>query len=336
MWIDELEKVTKVRQIKEKSGSVLVQPESELEFKEVIKLANQRQIKVHVIGTGENHIGEPVNADLLVSTRGLVGILESSQSDLYVRVKAGTPFRDLVRALDKSGLWIPFYHTGTVGGFSSLNFPFHYSLFYGYPRDWLIGAKSVTGLGEIIRTGDRTPKFSSGYKIWKAMSGALGKLGAYLEITLKVIPKPEETFPAQIKVSEIWKAISKGAIGITIYRKGEERAIAWFSGHSSYVRKVVQEYRQADIPKCSGSTIYSIITVRGLELENTQNINAECIVSFFGSGYSRIYNGEDLLALREKGYNVIGEKGCYRDCLPKQSETFKILKSALDPNDILI
>lgn len=48
-----------------------------------------------------------------------------------------------------------------------------------------------------------------------------------------------------------------------------------------------------------GERVYSIISTRGLERESVKEVKAECIVSYYGSGYSRVYNGEDMDKLRK-------------------------------------
>ncbi|AWR98970.1 FAD-binding protein [Metallosphaera hakonensis JCM 8857 = DSM 7519] len=335
MWIDQLEKIAPVRSSGE-SRLFVVEPRSEEEFRNVVNLIRSNGLKAHVIGTGENGIGEPVTADVYISTRRYVGISESSDSDLYVKVKSGTVFLDLLKNLERNGMWIPFWHEGTVGGFASINRPFHYSLFHGYPRDWLLGARIVTGLGEVINSGSRTPKFSSGYKIWKAMSGALGKLGIYLEHIIRVIPKPEEIFVAEIASEKVNDAIMKGASGITVFMVEKELWTAWFMGHSRFIRKVSEEYRQAEIPQCEGERITSVINSRGEEAESVRRLKAKCIVSFYGTGYSRVYNGDEVSELRKQGFKVIGEKGCRAECIPQPSQSFLLLKRALDPEGIFL
>ncbi|MCG3109808.1 hypothetical protein L3N51_02104 [Metallosphaera sp. J1] len=335
MWVDDLEKIAPLR-IGEDSRVVIVEPGTEEEFRDVVNLVRERGLKAHVMGTGRNHVGERVSADVYISTHRYTGVLESSIGDLYATVRSGTPFSELLEVLRREGLWIPFFHQGSVGGFASLNIPFHFSLFHGYPRDWLLGAKVLTGLGEVIRTGSRTPKFSSGYKVWKAMSGALGRLGLYLDVIIRAIPLPEEIFPAEIKLAQINDAILRGAVGVTIYRSESERVIAWFMGHSGYVRKVTSDYRSADVPECSGERIYSVVSTRGLERESVSDVRAECVISFYGSGYSRLYNPEDVDKIRAVGLKIIGEKGCQAECLPQPPQSFLVLKSALDPQGVFI
>ncbi len=336
MWVDDLEKIAPIKIMEDSRVSVIVEPATAEEFRDVVNLVRGRGLKAHVVGTRQSHVGEKVSADVYLSTLRYAGVLESSIGDLYATVRSGTPFRELLEVLRREGLWIPFVHEGSVGGFASLNLPFHFSLFHGYPRDWLLGARVLTGLGEVIKTGSKTPKFSSGYKIWKAMSGALGRLGVYLDVIVRVIPLPEEIFPGEIKPEQINDAILRGAVGVTVYKKENEQMIAWFLGHSNYVRRVTKDYRQAEVPECSGERVYSIISTRGLERESVKEVKAECIVSYYGSGYSRVYNGEDMGKLRARGLKVLGEKGCEEECLPKPTQSFLRLKSALDPEGIFV
>ncbi|QKR00345.1 FAD-binding oxidoreductase [Metallosphaera tengchongensis] len=338
MWIDELEKITKVRVLNREDSRprALVEPSSEEEVSEVIHLLSSEGLKGHFIGTGTHHIGERVEADVYLSMSFFTGLREASMADLYVKVGAGTLFKDLNAALRREQMWLPFAYHGSVGGFASLNIPDHFSLFYGYPRDWLLGARIVTGKGEVINTGSKNPKFSSGYKIWKAMSGSLGKLGGYLEITLKTVPLPEEVVPVEVKYEQVADVISRGAHGITLLKADRETIVAWFAGHSSYVRRSIENFRVAEVEECSGDRVNSVLTARGKEIEVARRLKGECIVSYYGTGYSRVFNGEELEELRSKGYTAYGEKGCTKDCLPSLGQAFHLLKSALDPEGVLV
>ena len=64
---------------------------------------------------------------------------------------------------------------------------------YGVTRDWIRGLEIVLPNGELIKTGGKIVKNSSGYSIKDLMIGSEGTLGIIVEATLKLVPKPKKT-----------------------------------------------------------------------------------------------------------------------------------------------
>lgn len=62
----------------------------------------------------------------------------------------------------------------------------------GSARDFVLGTKILNGQGEILRFGGQVMKNVAGFDVSRLMAGALGTLGVLLEISLKVIPRPEQ------------------------------------------------------------------------------------------------------------------------------------------------
>jgi glycolate oxidase len=61
---------------------------------------------------------------------------------------------------------------------------------YGVTRDYVLGLQAVLPSGEIMRTGARTAKNSTGYNLTHLFVGSEGTLGLITEATLRLIPLP--------------------------------------------------------------------------------------------------------------------------------------------------
>ncbi len=61
----------------------------------------------------------------------------------------------------------------------------------GAARDFVLGCKIINGKGEVLHFGGEVMKNVAGYDVSRVMTGALGTLGLLLEISLKVLPRPE-------------------------------------------------------------------------------------------------------------------------------------------------
>ncbi|MCQ4349589.1 MAG: FAD-binding oxidoreductase [Sulfolobales archaeon] len=291
---------------------------------------------VHFVGFGRHLITE--HEGHCVSLSEFNRVLEVSNSDLYVTVEPGAPVNEIKEVLRTRNLFLPVHHDGSVGGLLGLNLPSEFSFWFGYPSDLVLEAKTLTGLGEVVRTGAKTPKFSSGYKVYKALAGALGLLGAYLEATLRVFPRPEVI--AYLKVRNGRKALESpvrpwGGIVrnfneletfVTVggWREKADKAEEALNALSSSEERPGLEEAES----CSRVVMVSV--PRGLEEEYLAKLGRG--YAFLGSGALFLCD-PDVRALRDKGFIAIITKNCSKgeDCFGFRSPTLRKLSSALDP-----
>ncbi|MEM1627104.1 MAG: FAD-binding oxidoreductase [Sulfolobaceae archaeon] len=316
---------------------MILEPNSYDEIIEVVKESIASKKKVIAIGTGRHVIGN-IKPDIIITMRRLNKILEVSQSDLYVISQTGISIKELNEELKRSGLWLPFDYNGTIGGLTATNLP----LWYTYPRELLLGAKFINGEGKVIRSGGKTTKFSSGYKIWKILAGSLGRLGIILEVIYRVLPLPEITILASFDPEEWRKVFEYSPLSVmVIYKDNREIGIAKFAGLKRVIDKIPLKETNFDLD-LDGENIVSVISPLGLEVNDARALRkfmkVECSVSLIGKGYTRAYV-KDLNGIEEarsSGLNVIVEKGkdfSVENFVPI-SNTFKLLKRALDPYNV--
>jgi FAD/FMN-containing dehydrogenase len=62
---------------------------------------------------------------------------------------------------------------------------------YGSTKDWILGLEVVLPSGEVIKTGGRTLKASSGYDLTRLFTSSEGTLGVITEAIIKIHPLPE-------------------------------------------------------------------------------------------------------------------------------------------------
>lgn len=162
-----------------------------------IQQARQQQQPLVITGGGsKSFYGNPSEGESL-NVAGYCGIVDYEPKELVVTVKAGTMLKDLQSILAEQGQMLPFEppgfaDTATIGGTLACGFSGPRRPFAGSARDFVLGCKILTGKGEIIEFGGRVIKNVAGYDVSRLMVGAMGTLGVLLEVSLKVLPVPEE------------------------------------------------------------------------------------------------------------------------------------------------
>ena len=124
-------------------------------------------------------------------------VIEHEAGDLTCTVEAATPLAELQHHLAASGQMLaldpPDDGSLTVGEV------FDRALFgprahrYGRPRDLVLGVRARLAGGQVIHGGGKVVKNVAGYDLPKLFTGAHGRLGELLELTLRLHPLPAAT-----------------------------------------------------------------------------------------------------------------------------------------------
>ncbi len=126
---------------------------------------------------------------------GLAGILEYDPAEYTFTALAGTPLRAVAAELARHGQYLPFDPPfgaagATLGGTVATGVSGPGRQRYGGVRDFILGLRFVSGLGELVRGGGKVVKNAAGFDLPKLMVGSLGRLGVMVELTFKVFPEP--------------------------------------------------------------------------------------------------------------------------------------------------
>ena len=190
-------------------------PKDEIEVSDLVKDLYKKNSSIELTGTNsKNFIGNKTQAANKVSLSKLSGIIEYLPEELYIKVKACTPVKEIEEALDKNNQELAFEpldfgyikdgktNKGTIGGYLSCNYAGSRRFKVGSVRDHVLGFRGVNGKGDIIKSGGTVVKNVTGYDLSKLISGAFGTLVALTEITLKVLPKKKLSNTIVIKVDD--------------------------------------------------------------------------------------------------------------------------------------
>ena len=161
-----------------------------------VKAAAQNNKPLALLGSGSKSFygraqsGEPLS---LLEHRGVVSY---EPKELVLSARAGTPVRELHEILDAHGQMLAFEppafgQGATLGGVIACGLSGPARPFRGSARDFVLGMKIISGRGDIMRFGGEVMKNVAGYDIPRLMTGAMGTLGIILDVSLKVLPRPE-------------------------------------------------------------------------------------------------------------------------------------------------
>ena len=183
-------------------------PRSEDELAGLVSDAVVKTVPLEICaGRTKSAMGRPLQIGARISLREMRGVTLYEPNELVLSAKAGTPLAEIEKLLAESGQELAFEPCAldhlfgqegggrepTIGGAIAVNASGARRILRGSARDHLIGMRAVNGRGEIIKSGGRVMKNVTGYDVARAMAGSWGTLAVMSEITVKVLPKAEET-----------------------------------------------------------------------------------------------------------------------------------------------
>lgn len=124
------------------------------------------------------------------------GVLNYEPSELVITVRAGTPLKEVEATLAEHNQLLAFEppafgDSATVGGTIACNLSGPRRPYAGSARDFVLGMHIVNGKGEPLHFGGEVMKNVAGYDVSRLQCGAMGTLGVILDVSLKVLPRPE-------------------------------------------------------------------------------------------------------------------------------------------------
>ena len=169
---------------------IVVWPRSTEAVSGVVRWAYDKGVPVTPWGAGTSMEGNPipVRGGVVVSLQEMTRVLEIREQDFQVDVEAGVIYKALNEKLGRLGLLFPPDPgaSATIGGMIGNNASGIRTVGYGATRDYVTRLTVVLPGGEVIRTGNRARKSSSGYDLCGLFTGAEGTLGIVTEATLEL------------------------------------------------------------------------------------------------------------------------------------------------------
>jgi len=199
---------------------LVVKPGSPEEVAKILRLANEKRVPVTPRGGGTGLCGGcvAVSGGILLSLERMNRILEIDEENYVAVVEAGVVLADLYKAVEARGFCYPIYpgeESATIGGNVATNAGGMKAVKYGVTRHYVLGLEAVLPNGEIIQTGGKYVKVSTGYDLTQLLVGSEGTLAVVTKVILKLLSRPK----ARITLFAPFKDLNDGSRAVPVILK---------------------------------------------------------------------------------------------------------------------
>ncbi|KAA1248405.1 FAD-binding protein [Mycobacterium simiae] len=172
----------------------VVKPVTAQEVSQLLTTATERGVPVTARGSGCGLSGaaRPRAGGMLISFERMNRVLEVDTANQVAVVEPGVTLTELDSATADSGLGYmvhPGELSSSVGGNVGTNAGGMRAVKYGIARHNVLGLQAVLPTGEIIRTGGKIAKLSTGYDLTQLIVGSEGTLALVTEVIVKLHPR---------------------------------------------------------------------------------------------------------------------------------------------------
>ena len=196
----------------------IIWPHTTEEVSRILAWAYEQEVPVTPWGAGTSTEGNPVptRGGLVVDMTQMDKILEIRPQDLQADVQPGVLRKELNRQAGKQGLFFPPDPgaDASIGGMIANNASGVQTVKYGATKDYVMKLTVVLPRGNIIHTGCKAHKSSSGYDLSRLFVGSEGTLGVVTEATLRLTGIPTHFLAITITFDQLEQASQAVAVMI--------------------------------------------------------------------------------------------------------------------------
>jgi len=172
----------------------VVRPKTSEQVSQLLRLANDAGIPVTARGSGTGLSGAcvPSRGGIVLSFERMNRVVEIDTENHVAVVEPGVTLAELDEATSEHGLIYPIFpgeSSASLGGNVATNAGGMRAVKYGVTRHHVLGLEAVLADGQIIQTGGKLVKVSSGYDLTQLIIGSEGTLALVTRIILKLLPR---------------------------------------------------------------------------------------------------------------------------------------------------
>jgi len=185
----------------------VLEPTSTEQVARAVRVCRELAVPLVTRGGGSGVCGgiQPGADHVVLSTRGLDGLVQLDADDLLARFRAGTMGADAEERVQQDGLtiahWPQSIALSTVGGWVATRAAGQFSTAYGNIEDIVLALEVVLPDGSVLRTRE-TPRASAGPDLRQLFLGSEGTLGIVTEVTFSLRTLPEASQPQALHFAD--------------------------------------------------------------------------------------------------------------------------------------
>jgi len=229
---------------------------------ERVREATARRAPLRIVGgDSKRFYGRAIEGTPL-ATHEHTGILRHDPAELVLTARGGTPLAEVEAQLASLGQRLPFEPPhfaaeATLGGTVACGLAGPARAWAGPLRDFVLGARVLSGDGRVLRFGGEVMKNVAGYDVARLMAGALGILGVLLDVSLKVLPLPpgERTLALELDQAtalERLARLARSTLPLSAGGWADGRAYLRFEGSDATLDDVRQRVGGEVVPDSRG------------------------------------------------------------------------------------
>jgi len=298
--------------------AVVVLPSETSQVAAAVEAAAAHGVAVTARGAGTGLSGAciPVPDGMIVSFERMAALLEIDTEGHVAIVQPGVTLAQLDAETAEHGLVYPVFpgtNAASLGGNVATNAGGMRAVKYGVTRHQVLGVEAVTGTGEVLRTGGRFVKNTSGYDLTQLIIGSEGTLALVTEATLRLHPRLAYT------ASILAPFASVDAVAEVIPRvvaSGVQPMILEYIDRSTMKGLLRLNDLALGIPDAveADTEAYLIVVLEGRTEDRLEHDVSDVATQLADAGAYDVYvlppsQGADLLAARESAFWMVKAAG---------------------------
>lgn len=243
----------------------VVLAESSDDIQKALTIAGRHRVPVvpRAGGSGRTGGAVPLCKGIVLATHAMNQLIDLDPREGVVRVGPGARLADVQAAVEREGwLYAPDPNSAElccIAGNVAENAAGPRAFKYGATRDSVLGIETILPGGQRFFAGRRTRKGVTGYDVTSILVGSEGTLAAFGEITLKLLPKPEEVLTLAATFPNLSRALA--AVSMIVESKLPVRCLEFLD------EKTLAVMRDSGVPLARGAEALLIVEVDGSEPE---------------------------------------------------------------------
>jgi len=291
--------------------AAVVRPGSTADVAAVVAVAGELGVPLTARGSGTGLSGAavPVPGGIVVSFERMDSILEIDVANQVAVVEPGVTLAELDAALAPLGLVYPVFpgeQSASLGGNVATNAGGMRAVKYGVTRHHVLGLEAVLGTGEVITTGGRFVKSTSGYDLTQLIVGSEGTLALVTRAVLRLHPRPVHQatllapFPTVEQVAEAVPPVVASGVGPLLVEYIDMLSMAGITANAGIDLGIPDAVREAALA-------YLVIVLEGHHEDRVEEDTAALAGQLAELGALDVYvlpdhAGHDLIAAREHAF----------------------------------